>query len=96
MSEELIRAATRIVGALEEFDAQRRRVGREGLDELERLDPETARLVRNIWGNSERAVYWFMNEVEFLDWLTPWQCIAQGRRWDVQIILNNIARNLHD
>ena len=93
MSEELDKVATRIVEKLRYLETERLRISKEGLAELERLDPDTAKLVRELWDDSNRAADWFTSKTPSFDGLTPWQCIAEGRYWDVQIVL---GRAIHE
>lgn len=94
MADELKAMATRIAANLANLDEQRRRVGLEGMKALERLDPETANMAKSLWDHPLDAVDWFTQEVESLGWQTPWQCMADGGREDVQRIIASIQYGL--
>jgi uncharacterized protein (DUF2384 family) len=94
MSDELIKKAKVIEAQLNALAEERRRIGRDGLVLLRRLDSETAQLVSEIWNDDEDAVEWFTEPVESLGWNTPWQCIADGNLGEVQRILGSIIHGL--
>ena len=94
MNDELIKAAHVIGVQLKVLDEERRRVGRDGLALIKRLDPVTAQQVSELWPDSDAAVDWFTEPVESLGWKTPWQCIAEGNLGEVQRILGAIAHGL--
>ncbi len=87
MSDELIKKAEVIAAQLHTLAEERRRLGRDGLVVLKRVDSETAQLLSEIWNDDEDAVEWFTEPVESLGWKTPWQCIADGNLGEVQRIL---------
>jgi len=89
--EKLVKSAAAISTKLARLEKERRRIGREGMASLRRLDPEMAKFVKTLWGDPQHAVDWFTGEVESLGWRTPWQCIAEGERDEVQRILYAIA-----
>lgn len=91
MRNELSETAAQIAAKLSMLDEERCRIGREGMKALARLDPDTAKMAKDLWVDPEQAVDWFTGEVESLGWKTPWQCIADGDREAVQYILNCIA-----
>jgi hypothetical protein len=95
MNEELIKVATEISGELHRLDEERRRIGLNGFEALERLDPELAAHGRHVWDNDTSGVSeWFTSEIQSLGWKTPWQCLAEGDRENVQRILGSIEYGL--
>lgn len=91
MNENLNETAAGISSALEQLDAERRRIGLDGFTALEKLDPETANLAKSLWDDPQRAADWFTQEIPSLGSRTPWECIAVGERERVQKTLNAIA-----
>lgn len=95
MSDELTEAALMISAQLIHLDSERRRIGREGLEILKRLGPDTATLASDLWdGHEDHMVDWFTSPVQSLRWQTPWQRIAEGRCEDVHKILMKIAHGI--
>lgn len=94
MDTALLDMAKEITAKLTQLQEARRRIGHEGISVLQRLDPETAKLAQDILDDPENIADWFTEEVESLGWRTPWQCIAEGEREEVQRILNAIAHGL--
>lgn len=94
MSDALRDTAVQIAADLAKLDDERRRVGRTGLAALKQLDPETAGLAKELWDDEDDAVDWFTVPIESLGWRTPWQCIGEGERNEVQRVLKAIAYGL--
>jgi len=71
MNDELTRMAAHIANELEKLEFERLRIGRQGLGTLKRLDPETAKMVTDLWDDPGHAADWFTIEVQSLGWKTP-------------------------
>ena len=95
MGEDLVGTAKAFAAKLTQLADERHRVGQAGLSALNRLDPEIASAVHELWGEDEdKAADWFTDEIPSLGYRTPWQCIAEGEREEVLRILGSIAHGL--
>ncbi len=91
MTDGLARTAKRFAGAIAKIEAERQALAEQGLTALETADPETAKLALKVFVSRRKAASWLTHPVGSLEGITPWQCLADGKRDRVHNTLNAIA-----